>query len=191
MKLLIGLGNPGERYALTRHNLGWRAVERFAFAHEGTFSQKNALHAHIAKAFDGKEAVLCALPTTFMNLSGQAVSALLTYYKLSLQDLLIVHDDLDLPLGTRRFAFDCGSAGHNGILSLEEHLGTRNFARLRLGIGRPLTPEPIETYVLEPFSASEETLVQPLLETSEKALSTWIHEGLDAASNLWNGVKRA
>lgn len=189
MRLVLGLGNPGKEYAHTRHNFGWDTVEALANELGIAFHKDAAFQAHIAKARVGNETVILALPTTYMNLSGQAAGALLSFYKSSPDDLLVVQDELDLPLGCMRFAFDRSAAGHNGVSSIENRLGTRGFSRLRLGIDRPTTPQPIEDYVLEPFRSDERTLAEQMRETAPKAILSWITDGLDRASQTWNGKK--
>ncbi len=191
MKAVIGLGNVGERYRGTRHNFGWDAVERVAPAiGTGPFQENRALQALCTRGRNANEAVILALPTTYMNLSGAAVQALLSYYKIPLEDTLIVQDELDFPLGTFKFAYGGSAGGHNGIRSIEERLGGHPLARLRLGIGRPTTPQPIEDYVLERFTAEERPLVTETLEDAENAILTWLSHGLDAAQQAWNGKKR-
>ncbi|MBP7005535.1 aminoacyl-tRNA hydrolase [Patescibacteria group bacterium] len=189
MRIILGLGNPGKEYAHTRHNFGWDAVEALATELGATFRKDAAFHAHVTKIHVNGEAVILALPTTFMNLSGQAASAILSFYKALPSDLLVVQDELDLPLGMMRFAFDRSAAGHNGVSSVEAMLGTRGFSRLRLGIDRPATPQPIENYVLEPFRGDERVLAEQMRETAPKAILSWINDGLDSASQTWNGKK--
>ncbi len=191
MKAVIGLGNVGEKYTGTRHNFGWLAVERVAKAIEaGPFQENRALQAFCARGRSANEAVVLALPTTYMNDSGAAVQALLSFYKIPLENALIVQDELDFPLGTFKFLQGGSAGGHNGIRSIEERLGGQAIARLRLGIGRPTTPQPIEDYVLERFTSDERPVTDVVLADAEKAIQDWISHGLDAAQQAWNGKKR-
>ena len=149
-KLILGLGNPGPRYAQTRHNAGFRAVESISGSRDGWKKYRSL--ASICTVEIEDMLVVLVRPLTFMNLSGKAVQPLLRQLHLQPQDLLVIHDDLDLPLGKVRLRPGGGSGGHKGVQSVIEHLGSRNFARLRIGIGRP--PEgtnPVD-YVLDPFS---------------------------------------
>lgn len=189
MKLIVGLGNHGEEYIGTRHNLGWMSVAELAHMHGASFQRDAHLRARIAKARIGEETVLFALPLTYMNLSGQAVAALITFYHLQLSDVLVVQDELDIPLGALRFSLGGSAAGHNGIRSVTQSLGGEAIARLRLGIGRPSTPQPIEDFVLERFSAEEEPVAAQIIKESGSAIETWISAGLDTAMQGWNGKK--
>lgn len=190
MKLLLGLGNIGERYEYTRHNLGWMAVEAFAKKHQSeAFTVKTRLHAQVTSIRLENDTVIAAQPTTYMNLSGQALQALQTFYRVPDESVLIVQDELDLPLGSLRFTLGGGAGGHNGIRSIQELLPDHLFARLRLGIGRPTTPQPVETYVLERFSSHEEEIVRRITENSTKAIQTWIEQGVDTAMQTWNGTR--
>lgn len=189
MKLIVGLGNIGEMYTRTRHNLGWMSVEAYARTHAAErFSRKAALHAEIATLHDG-ETVILALPTTYMNASGRAVRLLVDFYHLLPETVLIVQDELDLPLGALRFSLGGGAGGHNGIRSIQELFPEALFPRLRLGIGRPTTPQPVEKYVLERFSADEELAVTRVIEQAVQAIDHWKTQGLDAAQQTWNGVR--
>jgi PTH1 family peptidyl-tRNA hydrolase len=191
MKLFVGLGNIGEVYAGTRHNIGWDVVEALAKHLEApAFTKQPRLHANTTIAYPSpNRRLLLAQPTTYMNLSGQAVQALLQYYKLDTQDLLVIHDDLDFPLGTWKFAINTGDAGHNGIKSIEQSLGTRQFARLRIGIGRPTTPQPIDKYVLERCTPGERTALEQQFPVLLQALQHWEQHGLDSAMRSWNGTR--
>jgi PTH1 family peptidyl-tRNA hydrolase len=184
--LLVGLGNPGREYRLTRHNIGFMAVDRLAESLGVTFSrmQSQALMTQISK--DGNRLIL-AKPQTYMNLSGQAVSALLKFYKIPLERLLVMHDDLDLPLGTLRLRPSGGSAGQRGLASIIERLGTQEFPRLRMGIGRPPGQMDAADYVLQSFSTSDQIIVKAVLDTAVEACLAFVHDGLDAAMNRFNG----
>jgi PTH1 family peptidyl-tRNA hydrolase len=155
-KLVVGLGNPGEEYAVTRHNIGFMAVDTLAEAQDVSFVTKKDLKALVAVTHIGGRQVVLAKPLTFMNLSGEAVAALAAFYKVSTPDITVVHDELDLPFGTVQKKLGGGSAGHNGLKSIIQHLG-ENFNRIRVGIG-PKTPEQMDTadFVLQKFSKDEQ-----------------------------------
>lgn len=189
MKVVFGLGNPGTPYLKTRHNLGWRAVETLAEKHGWAFHNEKTFHASIAEGRFGQEKILLVHPLTFMNLSGECVRSVVQYYKTSLQDVLIVQDELDLPFGQLAFKASGGDAGHNGIASIHQQLATREVARLRLGIGRPTTEQPVEDYVLQPFPPEEASLVAAILPRAADAITTWAEQGLAKAMNVWNGVE--
>ncbi len=171
--LLVGLGNPGPRYAQNRHNVGFRTVEALAEAHRLSFSrtehQAETAHGHI----EGERVVL-AKPQTWMNESGRAVGALSRFYKVDPQDILVIYDDLDIALGTLRFRSNGSSGGHRGVQSIIEHLSTDDFHRLRVGIGRPPGQMDPAAYVLQNFSATETDLVWEVLRTARDLAQDWI-----------------
>ena len=136
MKLIIGLGNPGNEYAGTRHNVGFRCINRFAKMHGISMKQSGSQAQFGVAEIDGSKVVL-AKPRTFMNLSGKSVKLLMARFKTTSGDILIIHDELDLPLGKIRFYSGGGSGGHRGIESIIDELGSRDFTRIRVGIGRP------------------------------------------------------
>jgi len=186
MIAIVGLGNPGRRYRATRHNVGRDVVERVAdklgvrLADDGW--------ARSAHARFGKAAVLLAVPETYMNVSGQAVSDLARRRRVKLADLLVVYDDLDLPLGRLRLRPANGPGGHNGIRSIIEHLGTTAFPRLRVGIGRPPAGVAAEVFVLERFTPEERTVIDEAVERAANAALAVVSDGLDAAMNRVNAV---
>jgi PTH1 family peptidyl-tRNA hydrolase len=186
MRLIVGLGNPGREYAWTRHNLGWQVVAYLAEEWRIPLSKKS-LESVWGQGRVGGETVILAQPTTFMNLSGQAVSLLLSYFKLSPEALLVVHDDLDVPLWRLKIVERGGPGGHRGILSLISQLHTEEFLRVKLGIGRPPAMMPTENYVLSHFPATEAENFMQLIERAAKAVDTLIREGLAAARNRFHG----
>lgn len=190
MKLLVGLGNPGREYAFTRHNIGWRGVEEFAGALNAPWRQEKSFHSFVAETRLGSEKVLLACPTTFMNESGLAVQSLLAYFHLERTDLLVLQDEMDFPFGAAAFAKQGGAAGHNGIRSIQERLGTDQIQRIRIGISRPLPPLRKEAFVLQAFSPEEAPLVPPLLEKLTSMQKDWVIQGIDKAMNQWNGKER-
>lgn len=160
MKLFFGLGNPGKEYENTRHNLGQMLIHKFAKDHNFTLSLKKKLLSEVGESSKN----IFAISTEFMNLSGLSVQKVAAYYKISPQDIYLIHDDLDLPLGEWRLQFDRGAAGHNGVLSTVENLGTQAFWRIRIGIGHPKSPIPVEDYVLKAFSSEEKKLINALMD---------------------------
>lgn len=180
MKLLIGLGNPGKEYVNTRHNAGFLAVDELVKDAAWT---KDALHkAEVAKLTVDGQSVIVAKPQTFMNLSGETVRGLASYYKVAMEDILIVQDEMDLEPGMLAFIAKGGAAGHNGIISIQEAMGTDSIARLRIGVGRPTPPIAKEDWVLGKIDeASQETTKRAAL-----AMNDWITNGLEKAMNEWN-----
>ena len=159
MKLIIGLGNPDKKYQNTRHNLGSNIIINFVKAiHKSPLQNKSKLSATI---FEDQKNIF-AIPTEYMNNSGISVQKIANFYKISPLDIFVIHDDLDLPVGEYRIQFDRGPAGHNGIKSIIEHLGTQQFNRIRIGIGKPENNIPVEDYVLQPFSKEESTIINSL-----------------------------
>jgi len=158
LKLVVGLGNPGEEYENTRHNLGFRVVDGLVKLLRAKGPYEEAL-SHLYKARVGGREVLLAKPMTYMNNSGLAVENLVEEYRIEPQELLVVYDDLDLPPGQVRMRLKGSSGGHRGMESVIKHLGTQNFPRVRIGIGRPKKKEEVVDYVLSPFSPEEEKLI--------------------------------
>lgn len=190
MKLIVGLGNPGKEYARTRHNIGWLLLDQIARTLEATpFQVQRAFQAEIAEARVGTEKILLVKPTTYMNSSGTAVHLLLSYYKLGAEDLLIIQDEMDYPLGKFAFASSGGAAGHNGVSSIHTSLGHKEFGRLRLGIGRPPAPIKSQDYVLQTFSPEESTVLNESFKGGVQAIQDWITHGLTRSMNSWNGVE--
>lgn len=190
MKLIIGLGNPGKKYEETRHNIGWQALDELARRHDAAaFHDQSAFKSSTTEIKADGQKLLLAKPLTFMNESGEAVRLLQQFYKIPLEDMLIVQDEMDFAPGIFAFLAKGGPAGHNGIISIQEKLGSDAIARLRLGIGRPTPPMTKEAYVLGRPVDNEEAIFQKMRERSEKAIFDWATLGLDKAMNTWNGVK--
>lgn len=183
--LLAGLGNPGREYAGNRHNLGFMAVDRFAAAH-GVLLGRVQNQALVGQLKLGNATVVLAKPQTFMNLSGNAIAALMRFYKLPPENLLVIYDELDLPLGTIRLREKGGAGGHNGMRSLIRHLG-EGFPRLRLGIDRPPGQMPAAAYVLQDFSRGEQPIVDEMLDTAVQAMDTFVRDGVQRAMTRFNG----
>ncbi len=184
--LIIGLGNPGREYRDNRHNLGFMAVDRLAVRlnARGMKLQSKAIVTD-AKYNDRK--LILAKPQTYMNLSGHSVQGLAHFYKLPMDNLLVAHDDLDLPFGTLRLRPGGGPGGQKGVASAIDMLGTQDFARLRLGIGRPPGRMDPADYVLQDFSREEMKVLSEILDRAADAALTFIEAGLNKAMNQFNG----
>jgi PTH1 family peptidyl-tRNA hydrolase len=184
VKLIVGLGNPGRRHSQNRHNAGYQCLERIAQRHDMTMG-KVMFKAYVARGQIGDYKVVLAKPLTFMNLSGLAVRPLLRWYHLALDDLLVIVDDLDLPLGSIRLRQKGGSAGHKGMRSIIQALGGQDFPRLRIGIGRPLHGQP-ESYVLSDFTSDEWALMEGAFDRALAAVECFVTEGIAVAMNKAN-----
>ena len=186
MFLIIGLGNPGREYKETRHNAGFMVVDRLC-QKWGVKPNRLQSRALITHTLVGEQKVILAKPQTFMNLSGQAVAALVRFYKVELGNLLVAHDDLDLPIGTLRLRPGGGSAGQKGLSSIIELLGTQEFPRLRVGVGRPPGRMDAADYVLQSFSKDEQETMQFVLGKAEDAVMSFLEQGITKAMNQFNG----
>jgi PTH1 family peptidyl-tRNA hydrolase len=183
----MGLGNPGERYAATPHNLGFMVVDYLADHHDLPLGKKT-MEAHWGKGRLDGLAVVLAQPQTYMNLSGRAVAQLLRYFDLTPQNLVVIHDDLDVPGGRLKLSLGGGAGGHRGVLSIAGVLKTQEFYRVKMGIGRPPAFMASEDYVLKPFPREDWEAVATLVERAAQAVVTLITEGLAAAQNLFHGA---
>ncbi len=182
--LIVGLGNPGRQYEQTRHNLGWLVVDELARRHEGSWRSK--FSGSLAETrLDGSRIALLK-PETYMNESGRAVSAAVRFFKVEPESLLVVHDDVDLEPGRLQVRRGGGLAGHNGLRSLSQHLGTQDFLRLRIGVGRPERGDPrsVSDWVLSGFEPEDD--VQALVARAADAAETIVRDGLDAAQARFN-----
>jgi len=188
LRLIVGLGNPGGRYAATRHNVGWlaldRAAARWAVHIEATAPAR--LSARWGRGQVKSAEVALATPLAWMNQTGPAVKALLEEWALTPQDLIVVHDDLDLDLGRLRIKSGGGAGGHNGILSILTALDTNEFCRLKIGIGRPAPGEEAADYVLAPFTREEAAVLDEVLDQGVLALESLVTEGVAMAMNRFN-----
>ncbi len=192
MKLIIGLGNPGKTYAHNRHNVGFRCLNYFARLHSIHFDRRQC-QARVAIGEVDGEKLMLAKPLTFMNLSGKSVAPLVQKYSIPLTDLLVIYDDLDLPLGKIRIRGSGGSGGHKGMSSIISALGSDDFPRIRVGIGRPQVDgrpsndeEVIVKYVLSDFSPQEEALIKPAIARVAEAIDCFLTQGIEAAMNRFN-----
>ncbi len=165
MKLLVGLGNPGKNYANTRHNVGFMASNAIASKFQTSgFKFNNNFNAEISERMIGGEKIILAKPQTFMNESGKTAKAIIDYYKTPLQNITVIHDDLDIALGEYKIAQDRNSAGHKGVQSIIDNLGTKDFKRIRIGIGIEDKKIPTEMFVLENFSKEEQKVIDGVIE---------------------------
>lgn len=183
--LIVGLGNPGRQYRQNRHNVGFMALDRLTARLGVKFSRLES-KALVTKANYQERRLVLAKPQTFMNESGVAVGGLAHFYKAPVEQLLVVYDDVDLPLGTLRLRLEGGSAGQKGMASIIARLGTQAFPRLRIGIGRPPGRKDAAAYVLEDFTAQEEEFLAPALLRATDAMLTFVTQGIQAAMNQYN-----
>ncbi len=192
IKLVVGLGNPGQDYSGSRHNIGFACLNHFARMHSIRFDKKRC-RARIGSGRVAGGEVVLAKPQTYMNRSGESVAALVRRFRVSLDNLIVVHDDLDLPPGKVRIRQGGGSAGHKGIDSIINHLGSPDFTRIRIGIGRPpakesptATEDDIIKYVLSPFTADEEQTITEVIPQVSEAVYCLLTEGITVAMNRFN-----
>lgn len=182
MFLIVGLGNPGAKYEKTRHNLGYLVAEAFANKHEGSFTRAWRVKGRLATVVYHEKKVTVLLPTTFMNLSGEAVRALLNYQKAPISQLMVVVDEVYLKFGQLRMRKKGSAAGHNGMRSIEEQLQTQEYPRLRMGVGpEGEIPGALEDFVLESFNKKESELLGPCIGRGVELLEKWLDEGIDSA----------
>lgn len=187
--VIAGLGNPGAQYARTRHNIGFMAVEELAKRWRAAWAKEKKLSARIARVDQaGRKALVCQ-PDTFMNASGEAVAKVATYYRVERKNLLVVVDDADLDFGALRLRPEGSSGGHHGLESIQQHLGSTEFPRLRIGIGRndPATRE-ITGHVLSQFRKDESELLGKVLTRACDQIECWLAEGILSAMNQFNGM---
>ena len=184
--LIVGLGNPGREYRETRHNVGFMVVDLVGLDFGIQLSRLQSRALVGSGTWKGRKVIL-AKPQTYMNLSGQAVSSLVRFYKIPFEDLLVVHDDLDLAVGTLRIRPGGGSAGQKGLASIIQQLGTEEFPRLRVGIGHPQGQRDVADYVLDSFFSSEKDLVLEVLDRAVEAVKDFILYGINHAMNQFNG----
>lgn len=185
MKLVAGLGNIGDKYCFTRHNAGFMVVDKWAIMNDATFREEKKLKCMMTKFKHGFEEVMLIKPVTFMNLSGEAVIAVMNYYKIDVDDVIIVYDDLSLELGKIRFRPNGSDGGHNGIKSVIKSVGTSNIARLKIGIG-PQPPIPSETFVLQNFYKDQLETLKPVLKNAIEGLEYYFDNGMQKTQNKFN-----
>ncbi len=185
MKLIVGLGNIGAKYVFTRHNVGFMLADSIAINNNLTFRENPRLKSLMTNLRDVNKDYLIIKPTTFMNLSGEAVRAVMDYYKIDIKDILIVYDDLSLDLGKMRFRANGSDGGHNGIKSIIKHLGTNEVTRLKIGIG-PQPGLPSEVFVLQNFSKEEQENLKNVITKAKLAIDCYFENGLEITQNRFN-----
>jgi PTH1 family peptidyl-tRNA hydrolase len=185
MKLIVGLGNPGSRYAGTRHNVGYAVVDALAQSPHAS-RLPSRFQAQLAELREGVTRVLLVKPETFMNLSGRCVREVMDYYQIPLEELLVICDDLNLPLGKLRFRARGSPGGHNGLRDIQNHLGTNEYARLRLGVDAPGEGDRVD-YVLGRFRPSEQAIMDEAVQLAAQAAAVWIERGTEVCMNQYNG----
>ena len=191
MKIFVGLGNPTPEYAATKHNVGFMLADRLAdkFSADNWRERFNAL---VAETFLDGEKILIVKPQTFMNLSGEAVAPIMNFYKINAADLIVAHDDMDLPLGMIRLRPKGSGGGHHGVESIIQHLGgEKNFPRVRIGVGRPPANWTVNHHVLSPFTQEDADKISATLDELVPAVICIFREGIDSAMNKFNPKKRS
>ncbi|MCP5096285.1 MAG: aminoacyl-tRNA hydrolase [Chloroflexi bacterium] len=183
--LIVGLGNPGRKYRGNRHNIGFMAIDRLADAH-GLTSRTVQNKAIVGNGRIHNRPVILAKPQTYMNNSGDSVGPLVNYYKIPLENVLVVYDEIDLPFGTVRIREKGSAGGHNGMKSIINHLGNE-FARLRLGVGRPAGQMPVPAHVLQDFHKNDIPVLIDVLDVAVKAIETFLQDGVQLAMSRHNG----
>ena len=184
MKIVVGLGNPGKKYDCTRHNVGFDVIDRLASA-PGVSTFSSRFQALIAELREDSEKVLLVKPETFMNLSGLAVRQLVDFYQAEIADILVVCDDVNLPLGKLRFRARGTHGGHNGLRDIQAHLGTTDYARLRIGVDAPGQGDMVD-HVLGKFRPSEKAVIDDGEALAVQATAVWIKKGIQACMNQYN-----
>jgi PTH1 family peptidyl-tRNA hydrolase len=189
LHLIVGLGNPGAEYARTRHNAGFLVAQRLAGKWAaGSWGYEKKFSARITRAARAGGSVLLCEPQTYMNLSGEAVAAIVSFYRVPLAKILVLVDDADLPLGQLRLRPGGSSGGHHGLESIELLLGTREYARQRIGIGRHEGARQIASHVLGRFSSTEEAMLDKVLTVASDQAEAWVDAGIQKAMSQFNGV---
>lgn len=185
MKLIVGLGNIGDKYCFTRHNVGFMIVDKLAIMKDVSFKEEKKLKCFVGKFKRGFEDIMLIKPTTYMNLSGDAVVAVMNYYKIDVDDVIVVYDDLSLELGKMRFRPNGSDGGHNGIKSVIKNVGTSNIARLKIGIG-PQPPIPAESFVLQNFYKDQLETLKPVLKRAIEGIEYYFDNDMEKVQNQFN-----
>ncbi len=191
-RLIVGLGNPGAKYDRTRHNIGFEVIEALAKSYPGlSLVENKRFQGKTGEFRSGRDRVVLLQPTTYMNLSGQAVRAVLDWYKLDPASVLVVYDDMDLPTGKLRLRLSGGAGGHNGMKSIISHLGTKEFPRLRVGIGATEKgsdrDDAVVSHVLGRFAPDQRKIVDAVIPMAVDAIDFSLRKGFERAMNLYNG----
>lgn len=186
MKCFVGLGNPGPKYDNTRHNIGFMAIDKLS-SDTSIALDKTKFKCQYGTGFLNGEKVMLIKPQTFMNLSGEGVRPLIDYYNIELEDIVVIYDDLDLPVGRIRLRQKGSGGGHNGIKSLTQHFGTEKYNRIRLGIERPPAGMPVTNYVLGKFPKADTNIVDKVLDATSKACQNFVTASFIDVMNEYNG----
>ena len=184
MKLIAGLGNIGNKYCFTRHNAGFMVLDRWALSEGFSFKQDAKLKSFIARYKVNDEDIIFIKPTTFMNLSGEAVRAVMDYYKINVSNLIIIFDDISIPTGKIRIRANGSDGGHNGIKSIIQHIGTKDFNRIKVGIGPQIGPS--EHFVLQNFSKEQLDILKKVLDKTIEAAKSIMQDGIEKSQNKFN-----
>ena len=187
MKMIIGLGNPGKQYEKTRHNVGFHVIDELCRRLTAPVMQSKfgGMYTVIHRP-EGK--VMLVKPLTYMNLSGECVRPLMDYFQVDVKEITVLYDDLDIPPGTIRLRQKGSAGGHNGMKSLIAHLGTDQFNRIRIGVGRPVGGMKVPDYVLSPFSKDEKPLIEDMVQKSASACEAWLNKPFNDVMNNFNGM---
>jgi PTH1 family peptidyl-tRNA hydrolase len=185
MKIVVGLGNPGSRYAGTRHNVGYAVIDSLALSPRASRFQ-GRYQAQVAELTEDGGKILLVKPETFMNLSGQCVRQVVDFYQLPPEDLLVVCDDVNLPLGKLRFRARGSHGGHNGLRDIQNHLGTNEYSRLRIGVSAAEDKDLVD-HVLGRFRPTEKAAIQEAVAVAAQAVMVWTERGIDVCMNQYNG----
>lgn len=183
--IICGLGNPGPRYELTKHNIGFLVIDMFADKHDLSIDQKK-FKALFSQADISKQKVYLLKPQTYMNLSGESLNEARQFFKIEPQNIIIIHDDLDFPFGAVKIKIGGGSGGHNGLTSIIERLGTSDFIRVRMGIGRPTGHIDPADYVLQPYSEEQNKVLEECISQGVEALEVILKDGVSSAMSKFN-----
>ena len=186
MYLIAGLGNPGPKYKNTRHNIGFKVIDLLGADLDVQLTGRRFQSNNILTRFEGKK-IFLVRPLTRMNRSGESIRSVVDYYGIQPEEILVVHDDLDLPVGRIKVVRNGGDGGHKGIMSITHQVGTDRFARVRVGIGRPRYMEPVEEFVLKPFYQDERRIVDGVIRMAVQACKLFIGKGVESAMNIING----
>ena len=186
--LIVGLGNPESKYEGTRHNVGFLALSRLADKWEGTWYGEKKFKARMSRVTVGQGNIHLCQPQTYMNLSGETVGAVIDYYRIGTAQMLVIVDDANIDLGEVRLRIDGSTGGHNGLSSIEQHLATPEYPRLRIGVGRPAEArQELSSHVLGPFSVSERVVLDKVLEQAVLQVQCWLKHGPEQAMSKFNG----
>jgi len=186
LRIVVGLGNPGTRYAGTRHNVGYAVVDSLALSPQASRFQKR-FQAQVAELLEGDYKVLLVKPETFMNLSGQAVRQVLDFFQAPVTSLLVVCDDINLPLGRLRYRARGTHGGHNGLRDIQNHLGTTEYARLRIGVDAPQVDDAVD-HVLGRFRPSEKPVIEDAVALAAQGVLVWVRQGIEVCMNQYNAA---